>query len=201
MKQVKFNLKYVVILMVSVAFFSCSDGEDGLMGLPGQDGIDGINGQDGTDGADGADGADGEDGNANVIISDWIDTEFSTMLETFTSFEITPSSFDSNGAILVYGRDTSPGTGNNGIVRPIPFELFNERYSYEVDPGEGTFPNVTLTTIVFTARSVDGSDEVFDRIGAVRYVNIPSQASGKSSSIDFEKMTYEEVIDYFGLDY
>jgi len=122
MKSVKFNLKYVLILIAGIAFFSCSkgdmgdtgpigpQGEQGIQGVEGpqgpagQDGEalgvpgpqgdqgpagqDGADGQDGTNGQDGADGQDGEDGNANVIVSDWIDTEFLTTPATFSSINV-----------------------------------------------------------------------------------------------------------------
>jgi len=38
-------------------------------------------------------------------------------------------------------------------------------------------------------------------VNKVRYVIIPSNNSTKSAGIDFTKMSYEEVMDYFDLDY
>lgn len=216
----KMNFKYVLIVMASAAIFSCSKAEDGAIGPigpagaigqtgvagpegpagadglnGGQDGADGVNG---TDGADGQDGADGADGNANIIVSEWIVTEFSATASSFSSFEIIPATLNTNGAILVYGRLVSD-PGSDFIV-PFPYENANERYSYLVDPSEGTFPNIQFADIRFTAHSVDGSDEIFEKISEVRYVNIPPQPSGKST-IDFNKMTYEEVMDHFEMEY
>lgn len=195
MKSSKIKFKYVLIVLVSMAFFSCSDGEDGDIGPIGPAGPAGVNG---IDGVEGVDGTDGEDGNANVIISDWIDTEFLANPGTFSFFEVDAPDMNTNGAIFVYGKLVSdPGSD---FIAQIPYESFNESYGYLVDPGEGTFPNITFTKIRFTARSVDGSDEVFERFSQVRYVNIPPASTGKSA-INFEKMTYEEVMDHFGLEY
>lgn len=204
MNFLKMNLKYVIIVMASAAIFSCSKDEGpigpagaiGQTGPAGPAGADGLNG--GVDGADGADGQDGADGNANVLVSDWIPTEFSTTPSNFSFFEIVPATLNTNGVVLVFGRLVSD-PGSDFIV-PFPYESSNERYSYLVDPAQGTFPNIQFADIRFTAQTTDGSDKMFTRISEVRYVNIPPQLAGKST-IDFTTMTYEEVMVYFELDY
>ena len=210
MKRVKLNLKYVVIFLVSVTFFSCSpeDGEDGVMGLPGQDGINGIDGQDGadgTDGQDGSDGADGADGNDTIFSSEWIDSGFSetpTVLQGF--FRVTDDRFSSSvvnsGVVLVYGMRLF-----DEAVEPIPFTEGVIAYSYNMEPNSatGTFPNITLETgsITFIAKSSDFSSNIYDRYSQFRYVIIPPTTTARSSTLNFEKMSYEEVVDHFGLEY
>ncbi|WP_171036983.1 collagen-like protein [Maribacter algarum] len=222
MKNVEFKLKYVIILMVSMALFSCSKGDPGdtgpqgpqgeqgiqgpegpagqdgeALGVPGPQGDQGPAGQDGADGQDGTDGqdgADGQDGNANVIVSDWIATQFSVTPFNISAFVINVPEININGAILVYGKNT------NGNISPIPHEVGVERYTYYVVPGSGSFPNITPNKMGFVGETTNASDVIFDYFEEVRYVNIPPPPSGKSA-IDFNKMTYEEVMDYFALEY
>lgn len=217
MKNVKFNFKYALILLVSIAFFSCSKGDAGAIGpagaqgeqgIQGQQGVagqDGADGSDGTNGADGADGVDGEDGNANVIASAWIDADFATASSNFSFFDVRDSQFDAtiinSGVVLVYGKEiTMPN--NDEFVHAIPYQNFNERYSFNITAN--VLNNLVLTAgrIRFTARSVDNSQEIFSRFAQFRYVIIPdaSSASGKITT-DFMSMTYEEVVQYFELDY
>lgn len=54
--------------------------------------------------------------------------------------------------------------------------------------------------MTFFAETSNNSNRIFDEFEEVRYVNIPPQPSGKSA-LDFTKMTYEEVMDYFELEY
>lgn len=82
MKAITNLVKGMMIVMVSLLIFSCSDGEDGAIGPAGQDGVNGVDGTNGTDGSNGADGVDGEGGppgTANVIYSDWIATDLKLM--------------------------------------------------------------------------------------------------------------------------
>lgn len=201
MKNSRFDLKHLVLIMASIALFSCSkDAEVGPIGPQGEQGIqgpagqDGANGQDGADGQDGVNGQDGADGNANVIVSDWIDTAFSVTANVISTFDINMPNTNINGATLVYGRVAS------GIIYPLPHEVGIEEYTYYIEPSTGTFPNFTPNKMGFVARTNNNTDRIFDEFEEVRYVNIPPQTSGKSA-IDFEKMTYEEVMDHFGMDY
>jgi len=208
MKIAKFRLKYALILIASMTFFSCSDGEDGMtgpMGAQGEQGLQGPAGPQGPagqDGTDGTNGVDGENGNANVVVSDWIPADFSDTPSTFSAFQVEAPGTSTFGAFLVYGRRFEAADGIGNQIYSMPNVWFNERYSYWIDEGEFNIPLGTNTpnTVVFTARSIDGSDEVFGRFEEMRYVNIPAQTSGKSA-IDFTKMTYKEVMDHFGLDY
>lgn len=208
MRLLKMNFKYVIIVMASAALFSCSKGEDGAIGPIGPQGEQGIqgpegpagtnggaNGQDGADGidgangADGADGADGQDGNANVIASDWVTIDF-VGSGSLVNFDINDSRITQEiidkGVVLAYGRISS------SVVRSIPHTINNKSYFTLLRESDNLFR--------LLGSSVDGSTEVFNDFGSVRYVIIPGGTSGKSS-INFEKITYKEVMDHFELDY
>lgn len=181
------------------------DGTDGTNGTDGEDGTDGTNGTDGEDGADGTDGTngtngepgadgengeDGEDGNANVIASEWIDSDYGLALVTSTSFDITDDRFTQDildsAVILAYGELST------GTVLGIPYVSTNKSYYFSFAIGR----------IRFLGRSVDRvTPERFTGPRRVRYVIIPSNVAGKSSNLDFSKMSYEEVINHFGLAY
>ena len=197
------------LVLLALAFTSCSkDGEIGPMGptgpqiTQGEQGVQGSHGEDGSEGAvgqDGEDGEDGEDGNANVITSAWIPSEFPEE-ESFTYFLVDDARFTnelvSEAAILAYGMDTT------GAVAPLPVSSNNQSYSYVVYP--------QFLQIGFFARSVDGTNEIFDILSAFRYVIIPSTISGKSNnpniltqlkSAGVDTNDYYAVMDYFGLEY
>lgn len=207
MRFLKMNFKYAIVLMASVAVFSCSKGDTGDTGPIGPAGVDGINGVDGVDGADGLDGqngADGQDGNANVLASSWIDSDFSTASTNSTFFNVEDSSFDgtiiNSGVVMVYGKQVIVPSGDEQ-VHPLPHTIFNESYSFNITPNELNGLILTPGRIQFTARSIDNTAEVFDRFNQFRYVIVPSTSSSGKSSMNYENMTYEEVMDQFGLDY
>ncbi len=193
-----FNLKSIgsttrnilrMSLMVLALFIISCDGEDGM------DGIDGIAGTAGTNGTDGAQGAAGENGNANVIASDWLDTDFDNQSTTFTDFDIeipnlTRSEIDES-AILVYLYDSFTIYSAPYVTR---FRTFNYRLRSNSDDGYD---------LILTGQTMDGNAYTFDWMEEFRYVIIPQgvSASGKSAGIDYNKMSYEEVMDHLGLDY
>jgi len=145
---------------------------------------------------DGADGQDGEDGNANVIASEWFSFENSDwggnddqQNVTKDAPEITQNVLDSS-AILVYRQVLAPSDG------PTPLPVYNGIFytSFTLDVGEIDFKTIRT----------DGNTVIISNSSNVqyRYVIIPPAAStsGKAN-YDFEKMTYEEVMNHLGLDY
>lgn len=213
MNFLKLNLKYVIIIMVGATIFSCSKAEDGAIGpigpagaigqtgAAGQDGADGLNGgQDGADGATGAtgtagaDGAAGADGNANVISSGWYtlaNSEWTAngnnkiITATKDDAEITQEVMDT-AVILAY---IDRGPGNSGVYSLPIVELFS--YTYYINNVGG---------ITYRHYKSDGGTVSAPTSIKFRHVIIPASTSGKSS-IDFTKMTYEEVMDHFDLEY
>ncbi|MFS4417291.1 hypothetical protein [Maribacter sp. 2307ULW6-5] len=202
MEILKMNLKYLMVVMVGAALFSCSKAEDGAIGPigpKGEQGIQGPEGPEGPAGEDGADGADGADGNANVIASDWFTFENSdwvpntlqtTATVTKDAPEITQAVID-NSVILVYRQVIAPAEG------PTPLPVYNGIW----------YTNFTLRLgeIMFRVIRTDGNNVVVGNSSNTeyRYVIIPPAAttSGKSAGLDYHKMSYEEVMDHFGLAY
>jgi len=169
---------------------------------------DGINGVDGQDGVDGIDGADGADGNTEIVSSDWIATEFSTVESTFSSFEVfnfqLTDDFMDTGIVLAYGRSNL-----NNNIWPIPYDSNTSRYDIRLEPGTPSSGSIlnppfvlgTAGTILFRGISADGVDRTFTLFDEVRYILVPGPSTSGKSSLNFEKMTYEEVMDHFNLDY
>ncbi|MEQ8218496.1 MAG: collagen-like protein [Arenibacter sp.] len=189
----------LVIVLVALTFTSCTkEGETGPMGPAG------INGTDGTDGED------GNDGNANVMASDWLEPTESSYSVNNPRYKALPlatnlsSSLLEDGVILVY-------YDNDVDIYLLPNHVFAP---------DGTILKSVDSKINRAARTIyinirrsdsdlipgeylwDPSSPIYNRGVRFRYVIIPSNAtSGKKAITDFKKMSYEEVMDHFGLDY
>ena len=184
------------MLLVSILFVGCSP-EDGKNGT---DGIDGIDGVDGIDGIDGNDGTDGETGTANVIYSDWVNTELSNSIASSSaSFTIDAPEIDPDilnfGTILVYARRIAGG--NIVYQLPIVFGASRQQsYFYRAEDE---------TIIVFVASNEQGSsvgDGAF--LEQYRYVIIPggiasARPANDSTQVDYSSMSYEEIIALFNI--
>ena len=187
-------IKTTIIILLASLFIGCSaeDGEQGPTGPQGAQGEQGPQGAQGEQGPTGPQGEPGEDGNANVIASEWIPEQFSNNIVSYTQFYIEDEAFTSDilnsGTVLVYGRD-------GASVVPIPV-FFNNQTYYFVLPE-------TLGEIIFVARSVDNSTTAFTIFTDFRYVIIPASntTTKNGQTINFNKMTYYEVMDHFGLSY
>ena len=189
----------LVIVLVALTFTSCTkEGETGPMGPAG------INGTDGTDGKD------GNDGNANVMASDWLEPTESSFSVNNPRYKALPlatnlsSSLLEDGVILVYyDNDTDvyllpnhvfalDGTILKSIDSKINRASRNiyvniQRSDSDLTPGEYLW---------------DPSGPPYGKGVRFRYVIVPSNAaSGKKAAIDYKKMSYEDVMDHFGLDY
>ncbi|NER17263.1 hypothetical protein [Spongiivirga citrea] len=179
-----FNFMKLAFLVIALISISCSP-EDGRDGEQGSQGVAGQDGQDGTD------------GNANVVASPWFDEEFPNTASTSASFNRTDTAIDQDvanaAAFLVYGKRFT--LGGTDIIVQLPVTDDERTYFYELFP--------QTNRIFFRAESVDKTTQfIFDDYAQFRFVIIPSNNStGKGSSPDFSKMSYEEVMDYFGLTY
>ena len=185
LKTVKLkNVFFALILVLSV---SCAK--------------DGANG---ADGADGAQGPAGADGNANVISSGWVaydDANWSALSNEFgisyrnypiSVSEITQDIVD-NGVILVYTRFST-----DTYVLPFTDKIVggaeNQILSFRV--------NTNIITIKMRNESGSGDPGTFSgnsTSNQYRYIIIPSGTN--KTNVNFKKMSYQEVIDYFNLDY
>ena len=159
-------------------------GATGASGPAGEAGPAGPKGDTGDSGPAGANGTDGEDGNANV-------TQY-----TFPSFEhtggdiirtiaLSKSNFEKS-VVLVYAQISF-------LWYPLPGNV-GGTHEYRI------LYNPSSTTDIHI-RWVSGTGN--QTIDGLRILVIPASQiiSGKSQSLNFHKMTYEEVADHFELDY
>lgn len=178
-------------------------GQDGeALGVPGPKGDTGATGQvgatgaDGTDGSNGTNGTDGEDGNANVMVSDWIPTAFSQTPAFDVGFSVTDPNLTkeiiNNSLILGYGKRNSAFID----ILPLPTQIFNQLYRITLSDAGGE--NYDL---FFRGKSADGSTETFNLLSEVKYFVIPANSTTGKSRSDYEKMSYDEIVAHFGLDY
>lgn len=197
--KIKLSFFKVGLLLVSLVLTSCSP----------EDGADGAQGPQGVAGADGADGADGVDGNANVLSSDWFTPLDYTLSTGFGGInlldhdeaapEITQAILDT-GVILVYGK-------LNGYVSTIWVEddvsLLPIVVTYGTSPTQIDTWNAILTPgnvrIRFTNNNNTYTNLAINH--SFRYVVVPEAVSSKSANLNYRKMSYEEVVDHFGLEY
>ena len=170
------------------------DGASGPQGPKGEQGEQGPVGLEGDDGEDGRDGADGQDGSINMYASNWITNSFydRTTLGGYTPLGTNPILNKENadkGFIMVYGLRP------NGSVTPLPFSWERGRviYTYRLDS------DINLIRVYLTTS--DAKPATYDHFTHFRYIIIPAATAGKNSQVNFKKLSYEEVTDYFGLDY
>ena len=204
MKTMKFTSKLFMVLLTTVFFIACSgeDGVDGINGLNGIDGADGADGADGTDGADGAQGEQGETGTANVIFSDWIDSEFETNIASsaagidLEAESLTQEIID-QGTVLVYGRNIVLPSNE---IFPLPQIISNDNHGFRISE----VGSIRLTIVSLSGGAI--GSRIFEDY---RYVLIPGgqreggngggDISSRRLNIDFTKMTYQEIIDFFNI--
>lgn len=198
MKTMKFTNVLFCSILTGLLFFSCSkDGDQGSIGPQGAQGEQGVAG---SDGADGADGAQGETGTANVIFSDWVAENFfnpnPSAINAMQLNEFSPTEFNiATDVILVYG-------GNNIFSNYEVFQLpyirnLNVQYGFELLGNA----DENITTLNITGSTLDGSSANYSYFDFFRYIIIPggNSTSGKST-IDYTKMTYEEVAAHFEIE-
>jgi len=185
--KTKFLKNSLLSIFIVTLLISCS-GEDGAVGPEGPQGEQGIQGEQGEQ---------GETGTANVIYSDWISNGFSEggglLQKNFllaSATEISDLNVDlDTSAVLIYGRGNVLFTIGDDVL-PLPYITgSNIRYTYSIDDGE-------IRIVGFTS---DVSDNDFDLFDDYRYVIIPSGVSTGKSSIDYKKMTYQELITHFNI--
>lgn len=195
-RAMRFLMLGTVALAVVLTSCSAEDGEDGAIGPQGPQGVAGT------------DGVDGVDGNANVIYSEWADFETAGWEALSSDFgvdvrnypvvanDLTQEILDS-GLVLVYLRFV--GFGNTILSTPFTANIIGTGL-------ETIYHNDAVAQITIKYINSDGVGDpgTFDGAGnSYRYVLVPGGqlASKGFSKQDFEKMSYYEVMDHFGLDY
>jgi len=188
MKNVISKTKYVLMALIMIVSFSCSpeDGADGAQGAAGPAGQDGTNGQN------------GEDGNANVQTF-----TFDVSAESGSSIDLSITEFTQsvldNDVILWYLK-----VGN--LSYPIPGSGPNAGYVVR------TYAQVGTTRLNFhnwngTSYSINAGDIDMVKIIIIESTNTTAKSLGKqhvfnelkAAGVDINN--YNEVMDYYGLDY
>jgi len=185
MKNLISKTKFVVMSLIIVLFVSCN-AEDGAIGPAG------------PAGTNGTDGTDGQDGNANVQTFTFDATAESGSQINLDIAEFTQSVID-NDVILWYLK---VGT----LSYPIPGSGPNANYVVR------TYAQVGTTRLNFhnwdgTGYSIDAGDIDMVKIIIIESTNTTAKSSGKQNVFNELKTAgvdvnnYNEVMDYYGLDY
>ncbi|MEE1961688.1 collagen-like protein [Flagellimonas taeanensis] len=201
MKTNVLSVKTILIMALSMALVTSCSSEDGEDGATGPQGEQGPAGPAGPQGEQGAQGEQGEPGTANVMYSDWVDTELgNSIVASSASFDIEAPEIGPDmlnlGTILVYGRRIElPGDGN--VVYPLPIVFGAARQ-------QSYFFVATSDNIRITVHANEEGESVGDGsyLEQYRYVLIPGgvSTSGKlTPDMDLSKMSYEEVIELFNI--
>ncbi len=185
------------LMALSLTLASCSkDGDDGL---------DGAMGSQGEQGIPGTDGEDGEDGNANVIASAWFGPDGQTFVTNgytrYAEFNVDISSIDPNlldsGTLLVYAKFST-------FVQEVYPSEHISRLPLTISGGttDHIFTNYFSADNLKIRYRQEGPAATweFSASSQFRYVLVPSGLSSKSN-LNVSKMTYEEVVAHFNLDY
>lgn len=185
-------------------------GEQGEQGAQGEQGEQGPKGEQGDQGPKGDPGEQGEQGpkgdtgTANVIYSDWIDTEFpNNITSSGAGFDIDAPKLTKDiidkGVVLVYARNLTI-TGFNYFA--LPFITSGDQHNFRVEKEKVL--RITVATLSGTPTSQVGNPFFED----YRYVLIPggraADLSGpgdlaKSATIDYSKMSYEKIAERFNI--
>ncbi|NAS30987.1 hypothetical protein GTQ40_08410 [Flavobacteriaceae bacterium R38] len=196
--NMKLNRFFLCLMIAAGLLFSCSDGEDGAIGPIGPQG---------EQGPEGPQGPQGEEGTANVIFSEWIPRNFIVPgaaeeniqgLEVFNDSELNVNT----DVVLVFGR-RSEGEGSFSVYQlPFLFDAQDEYYGF------GLFDVTGGTGLQVRVNTLDGGTNLFTFFSDFRYVIIPGGTAANSAAqqnfqgeayqLDFEKMSYEEVLERFG---
>ncbi len=190
------------LIIFSLVITSCS--KDGDTGPIGPAGISGTDGSEGTDGTDGADGADGVDGNANIRVIEY-GTKTFTSSTTYVMDNVSAADVDSHLILAYYGRTFNEIAPNGGIL---------EKTQWLPVPGRGQDGLFTTSSVIETSSFANNSDYIvglYNLDGTQHttarsfrkfkiFIAPPSSLTGKSSKSNLSKMSYEEVINHFGIE-
>ncbi|MEK6152465.1 hypothetical protein WIW50_04370 [Flavobacteriaceae bacterium 3-367] len=211
MKTMQSTKKFFSLLFIVSVLMACSkDGEDGTIGPQGPQGDQGpagpagAPGEQGTQGEQGPQGEQGDPGTANVMYSDWVDTEFGNAIAASSaSFTIAAPEIDANmlnfGTVLVFARrlEVLPGPTIEISVYQLPIVFgAGRQQSY-------FFTATNDNEIVITVHANEEGENVGDGsfLEQYRYVLIPGGVSTNKSlsAEDYGKMSYEEIKALFDL--
>ncbi|WP_435622578.1 hypothetical protein [Flagellimonas sp.] len=203
--KAKAILLIVIPLVLCSSLVGCSaeDGETGPQGPQGEQGLQGEQGPQGQPGVDGTDGADGQDANSTVISSGWFEIDtWDTDLADFKFHRIPDLILSElereNNVFLIYRRYQP----NPSITRIdlLPLYVLDINGSIELAIRNRISGNGLFLQIESYGRSV-ASDEYLGPETLFRYIIIaPPSTDDKRNPMNYAKMSYEEVIEYLGID-
>lgn len=177
------------VLLMAILMIACSP----------EDGSDGAIGPQGEQGPAGAQGEQGEIGTANVIYSSWIPNDFGPGGGLLQKVFVLASADEINSlnvnldtsTVMVYGRgDVLLVLGDE--IFPLPYVTgAGDRYTFTINDGQ-------IRAVGLTSNVANNDFDVFDDY---RYIIIPGAEStgNKSSTIDYNKMTYQEIAERFNI--
>ena len=144
--------------------------------------------------ADVKDGAPGADGNANVFVSEWLQIKFDTKNDGDDSgIMIIPieniADLVNNGTVFLMYFKTA--VDDQFIVYPLPYD--NNTFLFAIVNSE-----IIGEGLAFVANTSNVSELENKPEYTVQYVVIPK--SNAISSIDYTKMSYEEVVESLNLE-
>ncbi len=192
-----FNSNYfkITLLLLSITIFSCEGpaGPTGEQGVPGPMGEQGIPGNSGEDGA------------LDLVDSGW--KEAPTLPTTqqgfiFTDFDFLNEDLINSYVFLVYGKDRS------NFIYPVPKSTATHTIHYAINTEN---PLLTMIFEVLIENFTVQFDPLMDfyRIIAIQVEDSNSNSGKnnvtsinnilKSNGVDLEN--YEEVMDFYGLEY
>ncbi|MFD2586019.1 hypothetical protein ACFSQJ_03710 [Croceitalea marina] len=192
--QIKGCILCLSLLLTLLVGCSSEDGPIGPEGPAGEQGLVG------DQGPQGSEGEPGELGPERYFASEWINSELKEDFGTATSasFTIDASELSQDimdtGLVLVFGRRED--LLENQIIERLPALIDNDfEFRFQQRLGE-------LTIIVSTVNELIDLDGNGALIEDYRYVIIPNPGNTtekNGTTVDFTKMTYDEVVAYFNL--
>ncbi|RSK42122.1 collagen-like protein [Mangrovimonas spongiae] len=193
-KQTVKAITYVMLAFIMAFNISCSP----------EDGEDGAQGPQGEQGPTGQDGADGEDGNANVITSAWLDANWNVSdTDTQKTMQITPeeigisnSDLRNNCLVIVY---LSQWGDSNIYTMPSSGRWSTAWYSYTYGNTGANVSGIRIKLESTNGTTLTEYQYAGFRGNRFRYVIIPTNNTNRNS-LDFTNMSYEELINHFGLE-
>lgn len=177
-------------------------GQDGTAANQGVQGEQGPEGEQGEQGEQGSQGPKGNTGTANVIYSDWIPTGLPNPITTsgagfdIDALDLTKDIMD-KGTIMVFGRNL---TIFGFDYFALPFITGENQHNFRIEKEKVL--RITAATLSGAASSQVGNPFFED----YRYVIIPGGKpattgpviGAKAKALNYSKMSYEELTQYFG---
>lgn len=190
----KTTLRFLSCMIMGLALLTTSCSKDGDTGPEGPQGEQGIQGEQGPEGPQ---GPAGEDGNANVIVRTidpvpaWESGSYLGTSANFIDIEeplLNEESVD-NTLVLVF------------------FQLFGESiwypmtYNYTYSDGKEEIITFTYESNQISIYSFESDGQLNANITRLQYflISANDETAAKNAGIDYRKMTYNELMDNFGL--